>query len=168
MSASPEIAAILFSLLFSFVVTFNGVLQPFRQLGWWQWMYRLSPYTYLIEGLLGQAIGQQLVNCSPVEFVPINPPSGMTCGQYMQPFISFAGGYLTNPEASTSCQFCSVRTTDQFLAAGFNIFYRHHWRNFGFMMAFTVFNICCIYIFTYLFRIRTGSLLPTFKRSAKT
>ncbi len=30
------------------------MLQPFRQLGWWQWMYRLSPYTYLIEGLLGQ------------------------------------------------------------------------------------------------------------------
>lgn len=32
----------------------NGVLQPFAQLGWWQWMYRLSPYSYLIEGLLGQ------------------------------------------------------------------------------------------------------------------
>ena len=32
----------------------DGVLQPFRELGWWRWMYRLSPYTYLIEGLLGQ------------------------------------------------------------------------------------------------------------------
>ena len=32
----------------------NGVLQPFSQLGWWRWMYRLSPFTYLIEGLLGQ------------------------------------------------------------------------------------------------------------------
>lgn len=32
----------------------NGVLQPFSQLGWWQWMYHVSPYTYVIEGLLGQ------------------------------------------------------------------------------------------------------------------
>lgn len=32
----------------------NGVMQPFNQLGWWQWMYYLSPFTYLIEGLLGQ------------------------------------------------------------------------------------------------------------------
>jgi ATP-binding cassette, subfamily G (WHITE), member 2, SNQ2 len=54
MSPNAEIAAILFSFLFSFVLTFNGVLQPFSQLGWWKWMYHLSPYTYLIAGLLGQ------------------------------------------------------------------------------------------------------------------
>jgi hypothetical protein len=27
----------------------DGVLQPWSQLGWWRWMYRLSPYTYIIE-----------------------------------------------------------------------------------------------------------------------
>ena len=32
----------------------DGVLQPSRLLGWWRWMYRLSPFTYLIEALLGQ------------------------------------------------------------------------------------------------------------------
>jgi len=32
----------------------NGVLQPYSQLGWWQWMYHLSPYTYLIGALVGQ------------------------------------------------------------------------------------------------------------------
>ena len=31
----------------------NGVLQPFSQLGWWKWMYYLSPYTYLVEALMG-------------------------------------------------------------------------------------------------------------------
>lgn len=34
----------------------NGVVQPYRELGWWQWMYRVSPYTYVIEGLLGQGM----------------------------------------------------------------------------------------------------------------
>jgi hypothetical protein len=32
----------------------NGVLQPYKHLGWWKWMYRVSPYTYVVEGLVGQ------------------------------------------------------------------------------------------------------------------
>ncbi|PPQ74645.1 hypothetical protein CVT26_005690 [Gymnopilus dilepis] len=164
MAPNAEIAALLFSFLFSFVITFNGVLQPFRALGWWRWMYRLSPYTYLIEGLLGQAIGHQEVNCSPVEFVPVNPPSGMTCQQYMGPYMSFAGGYLSNPDATSMCQFCSTRTTDQFLGASFNIFYEHHWRNFGILVAFVGFNVFLLFSLTYIFRIRKGNILPSFKR----
>ncbi|KDR70391.1 hypothetical protein GALMADRAFT_254847 [Galerina marginata CBS 339.88] len=164
MAPSAEIAALLFSFLFSFVITFNGVLQPFRQLGWWRWMYRLSPFTYLIEGLLGQAIGHQQVNCSSIEFVSLNPPSGMTCGEYMTPYMSFAGGYLTNPSATTACEFCSVRTTDQLLEQAFNIFYDHHWRNFGLVMAFSLFKVFLVFMLTYLFRIHKGSFLPYFKR----
>ncbi|KXN88770.1 Brefeldin A resistance protein [Leucoagaricus sp. SymC.cos] len=150
-SPSAEIGNILFSTFFSFVLTFNGVMQPFRQLGWWKWMYRLSPYTYLIEGLLGQAIGHQSIQCSTVEYVQLNPPIGMTCAQYLDPFISSSGGYLTNPNATTACNFCSMSTSDQFLASGFNIFYDHTWRNFGLMMAYTAFNVCPICIFCSLF-----------------
>ncbi|KAF8156049.1 pleiotropic drug resistance ABC transporter [Crassisporium funariophilum] len=167
MAPNAEIAALLFSFLFSFVITFNGVLQPFSQLGWWKWMYHLSPFTYLIEGLLGQAIGRQEVNCAAVELATINPPAGMTCDQYMGPYMSFAGGYLTNPSASSACQFCSVRSTDEFLAGAFNIFYKNHWRDFGLMMAFVAFNIFLVYLITYLFRIRTGSLFPSFKSKSK-
>lgn len=106
----------------------------------------------------------------------------MTCSQYLNPFISFAGGYLTNPDATASCNFCSVSSADQFLASGFNIFYDHAWRNFGFMVAYIAFNVCslilpfspqiltnslylqiaAVYIAYYLFRVRTGSLLPSF------
>ncbi|KAG6900276.1 hypothetical protein C0993_000464 [Termitomyces sp. T159_Od127] len=164
MSPSAEIAALLFSFLFSFVIMFNGVLQPFRALGWWRWMYRLSPYTYLIEGLYGQVLGHKELQCSAVEYVKLNPPSGMTCAQYMNNFIAFAGGYLTNPDATSDCTFCSVASSDQFLALNFNIFYSHRWRNIGIMFAFILFNIFCTYFLTYLFRIRKGSLLP-FKKA---
>ncbi|RDB26892.1 Brefeldin A resistance protein [Hypsizygus marmoreus] len=164
MSPNAEIAALLFSFLFSFVITFNGVLQPFRELGWWRWMYRLSPYTYLIEGLLGQAIGRQTVHCSPVEFVKLNPPSGQTCARYMEPYIQAAGGYLTNPDATAECNFCSVLDSDKFLEASFNIFYSHRWRDVGFMFAFTIFNIALVFILTYLFRIRTESVFSVIKR----
>jgi ABC-type multidrug transport system permease subunit len=87
------------------------------------------------------AIGGQQVNCSAIEFVNITPPSGQTCGQYMNPYISSAGGYLTNPDATSACNFCGVRTTDDLMAVNYNIFYSHRWRNSGFMVAFIVFNV---------------------------
>ncbi|KAK7033403.1 Brefeldin A resistance protein [Favolaschia claudopus] len=96
MAPSAEIAAVLFSFLFSFVTTFNGVLQPYRALGWWQWMYRVSPFTYLIEGLLGQALGKHSITCSPVELLRVNPPSGQTCGEYFSPYIIYYSHHWRN------------------------------------------------------------------------
>lgn len=156
----------LFSFLFSFVVTFNGVMQPYPELHWWKWMYRVSPFTYLIEGLLGQAIGKQLVYCSSIEFVTLNPPSG-TCGDYLAGFIADSGGYLTNPDATSACQFCPVRTTDKFLEDNFNIFHSHRWRNAGLLLVYVMFNTAATYFFTYMFRIRTGSLLSSFRKRNK-
>ncbi|KAF7316625.1 Brefeldin A resistance protein [Mycena chlorophos] len=170
MAPNTEIAAVLFSFLFSFIMTFNGVLQPFRQLGWWKWMYRVSPFTYLIEGLLGQALGKHPITCSSVELVRLNPPSGQTCAAYMAPYIGFAGGYLT-PEtqnATSGCEFCSTATTDQLLERNFNIFYSHHWRDLGLLFAYIGFNIFALYWMTYVFRVRTTSIFSVFRRGKKT
>ncbi|KAG8216186.1 ABC-2 type transporter-domain-containing protein [Butyriboletus roseoflavus] len=155
MSPTAEIAGILFSFLFSFVLTFNGVVQPFSQLGWWQWMYRLSPYTYLIEGLVSQILSGQSIQCSAKEFAVIQPPSGYSCASYLDPFISSSGGYLQNPDAGSNCLYCSASTADAWLFSTFNIQYVHRWRNVGLFCAFIVFNICAMYAFTYLFRIRS-------------
>jgi len=154
MSPTAEVALLVFALFVFFMFIFNGVLQPYKALGWWKWMYRMSPFTYINGGLLGQALGRRLINCSPVEFVVINPPSGQTCGEYMDAFISFAGGYLNNPEDSTACRFCGVRSSDQFLADSFNIYYDHRWRDIGVLVAFTAFNIFCIFGLSYLCRFR--------------
>ncbi|KAF7336855.1 Brefeldin A resistance protein [Mycena venus] len=164
MAPSAEIAAVLFSFLFSFVTTFNGVLQPFRALGWWKWMYRVSPFTYLVEGLLGQALGKHPVTCSAVELLKVDPPSGKSCGDYFAPYISSAGGYLTNPNATSACEFCSTATTDQLLGPSFNIVYSHHWRDAGLMFAYILFNIAAVYALTYFFRIRTTSIFALFRR----
>ncbi|KAG1888173.1 ABC-2 type transporter-domain-containing protein [Suillus subluteus] len=163
MAPNAVIASLLFSTVFSFVVIFNGVLQPFRALGWWKWMYRVSPFTYLVEGLLGQAIGGQLINCASSELVQINPPSGLSCATYMDPFISFSGGYVTNPDATSQCLYCPYRTTDQFMYSSFNILYSHHWRNTGIVLGVAVFNVCAVFAFTYIFRIRKGSIFSLFK-----
>ncbi|KAJ3555176.1 hypothetical protein NP233_g12270 [Leucocoprinus birnbaumii] len=165
-SASPtaEIAGLLYSFLFTFVLTFNGVLQPFRQLGWWKWMYHLSPYTYLIEALLGQSIGHMQINCSPTEFVSIDPPSGQSCGSFLEDYISRAGGYITNSDATSGCQFCSARTTDQWMKPNFNIEYSNHWRDFGIFWGYIVFNTICVYLFTYLIRVQSHKELIAFSK----
>lgn len=104
-------------------------------------MYRVSPFTYLIEGLLGQAIGNQEITCAPQELATVVPPSGQTCSQYMQNFIDIAGGYLQNPDASSDCLYCSARTTNELLLRNFNIEYSHRWRNVGIILGVTVFNV---------------------------
>ncbi|KAJ7471516.1 pleiotropic drug resistance ABC transporter [Mycena galericulata] len=164
MAPNAELAAVLFSFFFSFVLTFNGVLQPFRELGWWKWMYHVSPFTYLTEGLLGQALGRRSITCSSVELVTMSPPSGQTCGEYLAKYISSAGGYVANPNATSGCQFCSTATTDQFLEGNFNIFYSHHWRDVGLMFAYIFANIVGLYAITYFFRIRTTSIFTIFKK----
>ncbi|KAI9428628.1 pleiotropic drug resistance ABC transporter [Lactarius indigo] len=137
---SSPIGAQMSSFFFSFVIIFDGVLQPYKHLGGWKWMYRTSPYSYLMEGLLAQ------------EYVTVRPPRGQTCRQYLSKFISTTGGYVMNPSATDNCQFCSYRTTDEFLRSNSNIFWSHHWRNFGFMWIYIGFNIFAVYAMTYIFR----------------
>jgi ATP-binding cassette subfamily G (WHITE) protein 2 (SNQ2) len=166
MSPSMEVAAITFSFLFAFIFTTNGVLQPFSKLGWWQWMYWASPFTYLVETIVAQAIGKQNINCSALEYVPIVPPSGQTCGDYMQGFMSFAGGYVKDTSATDICQFCVYRTTDEYMDKFLHMYHKNVWRDVGFVAAFILFNTFCIYAFTYLFRIHTGSFF-SFKKAKK-
>ncbi|KZT26063.1 hypothetical protein NEOLEDRAFT_1063829, partial [Neolentinus lepideus HHB14362 ss-1] len=110
------------------------------------------------------AVGKTLISCSDVEYVTLTPPSGLTCGDYMQAFISYAGGYLVDPNATSGCQFCSSRTTDELLGKYFNIQYAHRWRNFGLLLVYTAFNTAAIYVFTYVFRIRSGNPMGAHRR----
>ncbi|KAG1763106.1 ABC-2 type transporter-domain-containing protein [Suillus occidentalis] len=142
----------------------NGVLQPYRALGWWQWMYRVSPFTYFIEGLLGQAIGGTLINCAPHEFVPVIPPSGSICSEYLGPFMSYAGGYLADPSATSTCLFCPYRSTDEYMFAAFNIKASHHWRDLAIMLGITAFNVFAIFTLTYMCRIRKGNPLSCLRK----
>ena len=87
------------------------------------------------------ALGHAQITCAPVEYVTIKPPQAQTCQQYLSEFISTAGGYVLNPSAKDNCQFCSYRTTDEFLQLNSNIFWSHHWRNFEFMWIYIAFNV---------------------------
>ena len=142
-------------------------------------MYYVSPFTYVVDGLLGQgevphrtllpernadllpALGNQLITCTSTELVTIQPPSGMSCSAYMDPYIAFAGGYLSDPNATAACAFCPYRTTDAYLQFRFNVSYGHHWRDLGVLLGVAGFNVRPLSVF---FGSRLFSFLLSFPR----
>lgn len=120
-------------------------------------MYRVSPFTYLIQGMLGVATARTNVVCSSIELLHVEPPSGSTCEAYMTQFISSYGGYLQDPSATSGCQFCSVRSTDVFLQS-FGINYADRWRNYGLIWVFIVFNVAAAIGLYWLARVVSTSI----------
>lgn len=119
-SALPdaETAGTIATLMFIMCLTFNGVLQPPQALpGFWIFMYRVSPLTYLISGLTATGLHGRPIQCSASELNVLNPPPGMTCGAYLGPYVNASGGNLSNPSATSGCQFCQLTNADQDLAA---------------------------------------------------
>ncbi|KAH7110041.1 ABC-2 type transporter-domain-containing protein [Dactylonectria estremocensis] len=133
---------------------FSGVLQtPTALPGFWIFMYRVSPFTYWIGGIVSTALHGRQITCSVKETSEFNPPSGSTCGEYLEPFLQEAPGTLQNPNARELCRYCSVRTADQYLAA-FQIYWSDRWRNYGIFWAYIWFNIMMAIVLYYFFRVK--------------
>ncbi|KAL4806551.1 ABC-2 type transporter-domain-containing protein [Aspergillus unguis] len=145
------------NLLFSLCLIFCGVLAGPSQLpGFWIFMYRVSPFTYLVSAMLSTGVSGTDAYCEQVEFLSLNPPAGSTCYQYMEPFISQMGGYLQTPNATDTCTFCQISSTDTFLAQVESHF-SDAWRNFGLMWVYIVFNIGAAVFIYWLARVPKGS-----------
>lgn len=159
MSPNPMIASILFSTFFSFVIVFCGVVQPPPQLPyfWRVWMFPLSPFTYLIEGMLGAVLNDQPVRCTPQEYNTIYPPPGQSCQQYLGAYV----GALDGPNRGTgyfvdgpggTCNYCEYRVGNDYLRSiSLNAAYR--FRDIGIICAYIGFNILLCFALFYFFRI---------------
>lgn len=165
-SPNAMAASVLFSSFFSFVIIFNGVVQPVAQLPyfWSSWMYHLTPFTYLIEGLVANALGGVAIRCKQSQFQTVNPPAGQQCVEWMQPYTSTSGGYA-EVLANGSCGYCTYAVGDEFLTT-VGMSYSHRWRDIGFMCAYIVFNIAAVFICTYLYSEVSWSTLFTRKKKA--
>ncbi|TIA11450.1 putative ABC multidrug transporter [Aureobasidium pullulans] len=148
-----QTAAAIVTLLFAMSLVFNGVMQaPDALPGFWIFMYRVSPFTYWIGGIVASQLHGKLIVCNSAETSVFNPPAGQTCGQYMAAYLTAAPGTLQNPTATADCQYCSLSNADQFLS-GSNIYYSQVWRNFGIFWAYIVFNICAAVFLYWAFRV---------------
>ncbi|KAH3664070.1 hypothetical protein OGAPHI_004784 [Ogataea philodendri] len=143
-------AANLVSLLYTMALTFCGALVV--PTGFWVFMYRASPLSYWLSSTLSSAVGGVSVKCSTKEYVHFPPPSGQTCGDYMAPYISKAGGYLLDPSATDDCSFCSLDQTNTFLAS-MHMYFDQRWRDWGIFICYIVINIGFTIFFYWLARV---------------
>ncbi|RMZ88596.1 hypothetical protein DV736_g4173, partial [Chaetothyriales sp. CBS 134916] len=146
------------NLCFSLALVFCGVLAtPTALPGFWIWMYRISPFTYLIEGMLSTAVADSSVVCAANEYLRFPPPSGQTCAQYMEPYINAFSGYLqaATEQSTTNCSFCQLKSTNTFLAA-VAVNPDHKWRDFGIMWVYICFNVFGALFLYWLVRVPKG------------
>ncbi|GJN71555.1 hypothetical protein PLIIFM63780_006109 [Purpureocillium lilacinum] len=152
---TAEVAGGIVNLLMIMMFAFCGVLAgPTDLPGFWIFMYRVNPFTYVLEAFLGTSLANAPMHCENNEYVPFEAPNGLTCGEYMSGFIDAVGGSLRDPNAS-NCEYCAMSNTNEFLAS-INIYWSHRWRNFGFMWIYCVFNIAAAVLLYWLFRVPKG------------
>ncbi|KAL2066710.1 hypothetical protein VTL71DRAFT_2782 [Oculimacula yallundae] len=148
-----EIASSLTNFLWVMAILFCGIMIPRSQLpGFWTFMNRVSPTTYLASGMLSTSIGQANITCASKELLSLAPPSNMTCGEFLTPFAEAAGGRILNAGARDLCSYCPMATTDVFLAR-FDISYSNRWRDFGLIWVYIVVNICAAVGLYWVFRV---------------
>jgi ATP-binding cassette, subfamily G (WHITE), member 2, PDR len=115
-------------------------------------MYRVSPYTYLVSAVLSVGLANAPVHCSSIEFLKLDPLPGTTCYSYLSPYIELAGGYLVNPEATSSCEYCPISNTNAFLRL-VSSNYDERWRDFGILWVYVVVNVVMALFFYWLVRV---------------
>ena len=148
-------AGAIVTLLVMMSLMFCGVLQSPANLeatGFWIFMYRASPFTYWIGGIVATELHGRAIECAPSEVSIFSPPAGQTCGAYMQQYLAVAPGRLQNPNATADCNYCSLTVADQFME-GVGIRWDDRWRNFGIVWAYVVFNIFVTVLVYYVFRV---------------
>lgn len=151
-SPNSIFAALLTPLLFTICAGFAGVTNPPDQIPtfWRRWMYPVDPFRYLMGGWLTLVNQGTEIRCGSNEFALFDPVSGQTCEEYAGTFVSSAGGYLNNPNATTNCQYCQYTTGDLY-AASLDVHFGDRWRNYGILWAYVGFNVLMTFIFTWLF-----------------
>lgn len=151
---SPEIAGGVFNLFFILMFAFCGVLAGPNDLpGFWIFMYRVNPLTYVVESFLVSSLANAPVECASNEIVSFTPANG-TCEEYLSDYMSMAGGYLTGGSGSSTeeCNYCPMSSTNTFLQ-GMNMSYDNRWRDFGFLWAYAIFNIAGAIFLYWLARV---------------
>ena len=120
----------------------------------WIFVYRASPLTYLMNGLISAGLANTNITCSAREILVISPPVGFngTCDTYLKPYYQTAGGSLQNPNASLSCDFCRVSDTNALLDR-FGISTSAGWDSVGYLTVFVVFNVLATFFLYWAARI---------------
>ena len=138
------------NLLFTMCLNFCGILK--YPTGFWIFMYRANPFTYWVASVLAAGVGDNKVVCSPKEVVYFASPEGMTCKDYITPYMNDNGGYIVNNPDTDLCGFCTIDSTNTYLKS-VHVDYHKRWQNWGIFICFIAINIIFMYFLYWLARV---------------
>jgi ATP-binding cassette, subfamily G (WHITE), member 2, PDR len=156
-SPNEEIAGSISTLLGIMLYAFCGILSgPDTLPGFWIFMYRANPFTYLVSSFMATTLGQAPAYCTNEELQVFAAPPNTTCGEYLQEYIErTGGGYVTDPQSVGECRFCQIDSTDQYLKT-INVDWDTRWRDFGLLWVYIVFNVGAVFAVYYIARVPKG------------
>jgi ABC-type multidrug transport system permease subunit len=98
--------------------------------------------------ILWFVLWDQPVNCRPDELTNFDPPSGQTCGAYLETFLTQynPGANLLNPESTSGCQVCSYRSGTDYLRTINITEVTTGWRNVGITGIFVVSSYAIVFL----------------------
>ncbi|KAJ2099259.1 ATP-binding cassette transporter snq2 [Coemansia sp. S100] len=153
-SPNDVVASMLNPIFTSMMMLFSGVTITYSQmpLFWRRWMYWISPYHYFIEGVIVNDMHGTRINCKPNEFFSFTPGAGQSCNQFAGSWVGSTRGYLRDPAATGSCEYCIYRTGDEYYNT-LSWSFGHRWRNFCILLGFTAFNIAFTVFMTRMYKV---------------
>jgi ATP-binding cassette subfamily G (WHITE) protein 2 (SNQ2) len=149
-------ASLINPLLLGTLISFCGVLVPYAQMQafWRYWMYYLNPFNYLIGALLVFVDFDKPVRCKESEFAIFDPPTGLSCATYLEPYLAGPGSRnnLDNPDAMSGCRVCEyTRGSDYLYTVNLKDYY-YGWRNAAICCLFAISSYALVYL---LMKLRT-------------
>jgi ATP-binding cassette subfamily G (WHITE) protein 2 (SNQ2) len=108
----------------------------------------LNPFTYIMGCLLWFTMWDQPVNCRPEELATFDPPNSLTCGAYLDSYMTNVnpGANLLNPQATSGCQVCTYTTGSNYLAT-LNITHEYDgWKFVGITGIFVVSSYALVFV----------------------
>ncbi|ESZ90511.1 multidrug resistance protein CDR1 [Sclerotinia borealis F-4128] len=148
-----ETAVQIATLCFRLSLVFCGVLVSPKDLPrFWIFVYRASPLTYFVDGMVLAGLANTHIECSDIQLLHVDPPfSNSTCGEYLGPFLQYASGVLKNPAATTNCLYCPVDQTNQLLQQ-LGLETQQAWRIVAYMVIYVIFNTLAIFAIYWFVR----------------
>lgn len=104
----------------------------------------------MIDGLSLAGLAGANITCSNTQFLVISPPVGITCDEYLAPYLKATGGMVMNLTTFTSCQYCPISNADSLLHGDLGIGWDDPWNNVGYLATFVAFNVAATYALYWL------------------
>ena len=127
------------------------LVKPVELPGFWKFMYRTSPLTYLIHGMVSATLGDKSVLCSSSEMLIMQNPTSQKCGAYIADYAASTGGYVANPDARDTCEVCPIGSTAPLLES-FDIDVNMRWRDLCIFYVYIVVNVIAKFAFFWMAR----------------